>query len=129
MATFTLHQTGRADASTVWQRYLHPRLWPTWSPQISSVECADDAIAAGSTGVVHAVLGVRVPFEVTEVDGAAMRWSWIARLPLGIELALTHTVDAVAFGTTTGLVVTGPAPVVLGYLPVATLALRKLVRP
>ena len=129
MATFTLHQTGRADASTVWQRYLHPRLWRTWSPQISSVECADDAIAEGTTGVVHAVLGVSVPFRVTEVDSDAMRWSWIARLPLGVELRLTHTVDDVAFGTTTGLVVTGPAPVVLGYLPVATLALRKLVRP
>lgn len=129
MATFTIHQTGRADARTVWQRYLHPRLWPTWSPQISSVLCDDDPIRAGSTGVVHAVLGVRVPFEVTEVDDAAMRWSWVARLPLGITLRLTHTVDAVAFGTTTGLVVTGPAPVVLGYLPVAGLALRKLVRP
>jgi hypothetical protein len=129
MATFTIHQTGRADAPTVWRRYLHPRLWPTWSPQILSVQCADDTIRVGSTGVVHAVLGVRVPFEVTAVDPVAMRWSWIARLPLGIELRLTHTVDAVAFGTTTGLGVTGPAPVVLGYLPVAAVALRKLVRP
>lgn len=129
MSTFTIHQTGRADAATVWQRYLHPRLWPTWSPQIASVDCADDAIVAGSTGVVHAVLGVQVPFRVTAVDPVAMRWSWVAQLPLGIELRLTHTVDAVAFGTTTGLGVTGPAPIVLGYLPVAAVALRKLVRP
>lgn len=129
MATFTIHQTGRADAATVWQRYVHPRLWPTWSPQILSVQGVDDTIRVGSTGVVHAVLGVRVLFEVTEVDPVAMRWSWMARLPLGIELRLTHTVDAVAFGTTTGLGVTGPAPVVLGYLPVAAVALRKLVRP
>lgn len=128
MATFTVHQTGDADAPTVWQRYLHPQLWPTWAPQISSVDCVDGAIRAGSTGVVHAVLGVRVPFEVTEVDPAARRWSWIARLPLGITLRLTHTVDAVAFGTTTGLAVTGPALIVLGYLPVASVALRKLVR-
>lgn len=129
MATFTIHQTGRADAATVWQRYRHPRLWPTWSPQIASVDCADEAIVAGSTGVVHAVLGVQVPFQVTAVDPVAMRWSWIATLPLGIQLRLTHTVDAVAFGTTTGLGVTGPAPIVLGYLPVAAVALRKLVRP
>ena len=129
MATSTIHQTGRADAATVRERYLHPRLWPTWAPQIVSVDCADESIRAGSTGVVHAVLGVRVPFEVTAVDPAAMRWSWVARLPLGIKLHLTHTVDAVAFGTTTGLGVTGPAPIVLGYLPVAGLALRKLVRP
>ena len=129
MATVTVHQTGRADAPTVWQRYLHPRLWSAWAPQIASVDCADDSIRAGSTGVVHAVLGIRVPFEVVEVDQAAMRWSWIARLPMGIELRLTHTVDAVAFGTTTGLRVTGPTPIVLGYLPVAGLALRRLVRP
>jgi hypothetical protein len=126
MATFTIHQTGRADASTVWQRYLHPQRWPTWAPQIASVDCADESIRAGSTGVVHAVLGVQVPFAVIEVDSAAMRWSWIARLPLGIELRFTHTVDAVAFGTTTGLAATGPAPIVLGYLPVAALALRRL---
>lgn len=126
MATITIHQTGRADAPTVWKRYLHPQLWPTWAPQIASVDCADESIRAGSTGVVHAVLGLRVPFEVTQVDPVALRWSWIARLPLGVELRFTHTVDPVAFGTTTGLAATGPAPIVLGYLPVAALALRRL---
>ncbi len=61
MATFTVHQTGRADAATVWQRYLHPQLWPTWSPQIASVDCADASIRSGSTGVVHAVLASGCP--------------------------------------------------------------------
>ena len=127
MITKTIHQTGPADAATAWERYLHPQLWPTWAPQISSVDCADEVIRVGSTGVVHAVLSVQVSFEVTEVDLAAMRWSWIARLPLGVVLRLRHTVDPVAFGATTSLAVTGPAPVVLGYLPVAALALRRLV--
>ncbi len=122
--------TGRAPAALVWTRYTRPQLWSSWSPQISGVDCADEVIGAGTTGVVHAVLGVRVRFEVTEVDDLAMRWAWTVHLPLRLRLRLRHWVDpAPGGGSRTGLLITGPAPVVLGYLPVARLALTRLVRP
>ena len=78
-------------------------------------------------GTVHALLGVSVRFEVTEVDEARRRWAWLVRLPL-LTLRLEHTVEPWrASGTRTGLVVEGPAPVVLAYVPVARLALHRLV--
>ena len=113
----------------VWQRYVRPSRWSSWSPQISSVDCTDEPIRPGSTGVVHAVLGVQVPFVVDQVDDLTLDWSWKVRLPLGIGLTLHHSVRVVPTGTRTELSVSGPLPIVLGYLPVAWLALVRLVRP
>lgn len=92
-------------------------------------------IRAGSTGVVHAVhpaIGLKIPFEVTDFDESAMDWAWNARLPLGVNLHLRHLVESAPGrngGSRTRLWVTGPAPIALGYLPVAQLALRALVAP
>ena len=120
---------GGRDAPNVWDRYVRPARWPEWSPQISSVEYAFARLRHGTSGVVHGVGGVRVPFTVTgvdEADPAHRSWSWQARV-LGVGLAFEHVVEPASPGTLTRLVVTGPAPVVLGYLPVAWLALRRLV--
>lgn len=132
MSTVSISTTGAASTQLVWERYAKPALWSSWSPQISHVDCVDLVIRAGSTGRVYAVpgmLGIGVSFEVTEVDHDAMRWAWIVRLPLGRQLRLRHTVGAVTGGTRTGLEVTGFLPVVLGYLPLARLALGRLVEP
>jgi len=126
---FTCTVTGRAPAALAWERYVHPARWPSWSPQIRRVECCDDVLRTGSVGVVHALLGVKVPFEVTEFDDERRTWSFTARLPLSVRLHLTHTVQDAGTGCRTGLVVRGPAPVVVGYLPVARLALFRLVLP
>jgi hypothetical protein len=124
---------GAAPAALVWRRYTEPDLWPTWSPQIASVSCADRVIRTGSTGTVHAVLGVQVRFEVTRFDDLQRTWAWDAMLPLGIRLHLEHSVmELDASGpdrSSTGLRVSGPLPIVLGYLPVARLALGRLLRP
>jgi hypothetical protein len=53
-------------------------------------------------------------------------WSWSATA-VGVELMLAHTVESVAAGTRTGLTIEGFAPVVAVYLPVARLALHRLV--
>ena len=45
----------------------------------------------------------------------------------GVRLVLHHTVAAAGTGTRTGLTVAGFAPAVLGYLPLARVALRRLV--
>jgi hypothetical protein len=124
----SISATGQAPASLVWERYAKPALWSSWSPQISRVECADEVIRVSTTGVVHTILGVRVPFRVTAVDYDAMTWSWIAKLPLGVTLRLRHTVEARTDGTWTGLDAIGFLPIVVGYLPLARLALGRLVK-
>ncbi|MGI8590169.1 MAG: SRPBCC family protein [Nakamurella sp.] len=125
----TTEISGTASASLVWARYVRPALWPTWSPQIRAVDCSDEVLRTGSVGVVHAILYVDVPFEVTEVDEQNRSWSWIARLPWGVRLRLRHTVQAEGDGVRTRLHLSGPLPVLLAYLPFARLALLRLVRP
>ena len=125
---WTLSATGPAQPDAVWQRYVRPGEWPSWSPQIRRVDCADDALRAGSTGTVHALFGLSVPFEVTEVDPGRRSWAWRVTLPFGIRLSLRHAVLATATGSRTTLLLDGPAPVVLCYLPLAELALVRLLR-
>lgn len=125
-----LSVTGPAHPDEVWDRYLRPRRWAEWSPQIRRVERSDEEIRAGTTGRVWGPPGLAVDFTVTAVDPAARTWSWGVRvLLLGTHLTLRHGVVAHAGGTRTWLEVRGARPVVLGYAPLARLALARLVRP
>ncbi len=124
----TLSASGTADVATAWERYARPARWSTWSPQITGVSCADARIRPGSRGTVHGLFGLTVAFEVTAVDEPARRWSWRVRAPLGIRLTLAHAVLAAPGGSRTTLELRGPAPVVLAYAPVASVALHRLVR-
>ncbi len=120
---------GPADPAEVWARYVHPARWSQWSPQIRSVDCADEVIAARSTGRVHGPCGIAVPFLVLDVDHDARSWTW--QVTVGpATLTLEHDVTARAAepGTETRLTITGLAPLVLGYVPLARLALGRLVR-
>lgn len=128
MTTLTLHATGTAAPAEVWERYAVPARWPGWSPQITGVDLAADRLAAGLSGRVRGPLGVAVPFTVEEVDEAARRWSW--RVGVGpVRVRLLHWVaEGPGGGTTTGLRLSGPAPLVLAYAPAARLALARLVR-
>jgi hypothetical protein len=121
---------GPRAADDVWERYFRPRRWPEWSPQIRSVRYPSETLAPGTIGVVRGPGGLRVGFRVLDVDAAApvRSWSWTASVA-GVRLHLGHTVEAVPGGTRTGLTVRGPAPVVALYLPIAMLALRRLVAP
>ena len=63
-----------------------------------------------------------------EVDEADRRWSWSVDVGPA-RLVLTHWVrPGPDGGTTTGLRSSGPAPLVLGYAPLAQLALHRLIR-
>jgi hypothetical protein len=126
MTTITLGVQGNADASVVWERYARPSQWASWSPQISSVDIEGDRIAAGLHGTVHALQLVPIPFVITAVDEAARSWSWRAKVGL-LTLVLHHEVIEGADGTRTTLRVTGFAPLVLSYLPLARWALTNLV--
>jgi len=124
-----LRAAGPADPDLVWQRYLRPALWSQFSPQIRRVECADPELRAGSRGRVHGPPGLAVDFLVSEVDVEARTWAWQVRvLLLGVRLRLRHGVLCARPGTSTWLLVSGPAPVVLAYAPLARWALGRLVR-
>ena len=128
MTTVTLHATGPVQPAEAWERYAVPARWPEWAPQITGVETTVGRLVAGATGRVRAPLGIAVPFRVEDVDEAARRWTW--QVHVGpVRLRLLHWVQpAPDGGATTGLRITGPAPVVLGYVPGALLAIRRLVR-
>ena len=119
---------GPRAAGDVWDRYVRPRRWPEWSPQIRSVDYPGELLAAGTAGVVRGPAGVPVHFQIIGVDpaGPVRTWSWTASAA-GVKLTLLHTVEATATGTRTGLTVVGFAPVVAGYLPLARWALHRLV--
>ena len=116
-------------------------LMPDGSPQVTEtwVDTDGDVLTPGLAGTVRGPLGVAVPFRVLDVepDGAVRRWTW--RVSVGpVSLLLEHAViplDAAASGTgpdvrrtATTLLIDGPAPLVLGYAPLAQLALVRLVR-
>ncbi|HEY6745415.1 MAG TPA: SRPBCC family protein [Mycobacteriales bacterium] len=122
----TLAATGPVPAAEAWDRYARPDRWPTWSPQLSRVEPAGAVLAAGLTGRVYAPLGISAGFTVTAVDAAARTWRWeVRRGPL--RLRLEHGVQPAGDGSLTWLVLWGPAPVLLGYAPLASYALHRLV--
>lgn len=122
----TLAATGPVPAPEAWDRYARPDRWPTWSPQLSRVEPAGAVLAAGLSGRVFAPLGVSARFTVTAVDDAARTWRWeVRRGP--VRVRLEHGVQAAGDGSLTWLVLWGPAPVLLGYAPLAAYALHRLV--
>ncbi len=124
-----LHVTARGPATPeqAWERYAVPGLWPTWAPQIRSVDYPLPRVAVGATGRVHGVGGVAVDFTVLEVDEAHRTWAWAVRVG-PVRLRLDHGVQGLAGGSVTTLVIDGSAPVVLAYAPVARLALGRLLR-
>ena len=129
MTTLTLHATGPVGPGEVWERYAVPARWPEWAPQITGVEVPVTRLAAGVRGRVRAPLGVVLPFVVETVDEAARRWSWTVSVG-PVRMHLLHWVtEGPDGGSTTGLQISGPAPLVVGYAPPARLAIGRLVRP
>jgi hypothetical protein len=130
MATLTLHAHGRAPESLAWERYADPALWSTWAPQIQRVDTDLQRLAPGGTGTVRAgllsrpTLGIR--FRVVAVDEVAREWAWEARLG-PVRLHLEHGVTAHPAGSATWLRMRGPLPVIVGYAPVARVALGSIV--
>ncbi|WP_432491161.1 SRPBCC family protein [Kineococcus auxinigenes] len=116
---------GRRSAARAWEDYALPARWPSWSPQITAVDCSAPRIAVGVTGTVRAPLGVRLPFRVTAVDEASRTWRWrVGAGPLAAQLE--HRVVSVPGGSLTELRLT-PALLVAPYAPLAWIALRRLV--
>lgn len=118
---------GSASVETCWQRYADLDLWQTWSPQIRSVQASSRELAQGLRGIVHGPVGIQVAFEVLSVDPSARQWRWRVR-PLGADVEMTHLLGTDGQQSVATLIATGPAIVVLPYLPAAGLALGRLTR-
>ena len=127
MTTTTLRATGPLPPAEAWERYRLLDRWSDWAPQITGVDCPQRELTAGARGRVRGQ-GVPLPFTVETVDPTARSWSWTVGVgPL--RMRLHHWVtDGPDGGTTAGLRTTGPAPIVLGYAPLAHWALHRLVR-
>ena len=126
----TLRAAGTADLALVWQRYVQPDLWSSWAPQIRRVDCSSETLAVGVTGTVYGVVpNLGAQFEVVELDASEHRWAWdVVAGP--VRMHLDHSSEArIGGGTSTTLVVDGPAAAVLTYAPIARLSLESLVRP
>src|SRR3712207_2073743 len=119
---------GPRAADDVWDRYVRPRRWPEWSPQIRSVDYSRERLAPGTSGVVHGPAGLRARFHILDArdSGPVRSWSWMVSAA-GVRLTLRHTVEAAAAGTRARLTIEGFAPAVAGYLLAAWWALKRLV--
>ncbi|MDS0292885.1 SRPBCC family protein [Halogeometricum luteum] len=111
-----------APASAAWDVLTDTRTWTEWGPSVSAVR-GPDRIGPGATGEVRITgVGAWVPFEVTEYDEGAMRWTWaVARVP-----ATGHRVDVL--GDRRCRVAFEVPLLAAAYAPVCRRALRAIAR-
>jgi uncharacterized protein YndB with AHSA1/START domain len=114
-----VHRTIDAPPEVLWRLLTDPEQWVSWAPTVTGAVVAGGRIERGSTGSVRTVVGLTLPFEITDLEEGA-RWAWqVAGVP-----ATDHTVEAlgpnrcrVGFGV--------PWPFA-AYLVVCRLALSRL---
>lgn len=107
-----------APPAAVWEQFASTRNWPAWGPSVRAVDPADDVVRPGLRGHVTTAVGVRLPFEVTEVV-PGRSWSWrVAGVP-----ATGHSVEVVAGRTVATITIPAWAPF---YAPVCRTGLRRI---
>ena len=82
-----------APPEEVWELLARPEHWPAWGPSVTAVECSDLTVRVGSRGRVRTVVGIWLPFTVTEVE-AGRSWAW----RIGRWAATGHRVEDVGDG-------------------------------
>lgn len=110
-----------APASAAWELLTDTSRWPQWGPSLSRVESAERYIRAGSTGRVQTIIGVWLPFRITEfID--RQRWGWqVAGIP-----ATGHRVEPI--GPHRCRVVFEVPAIAAPYLAVCRLAAERIKR-
>ena len=103
-----------------------PPSWPRTRFHAARRVHDEERRVGGPHHEVHVVGGLRLPFTITAHDEQAWTWSWVVRLG-PVAMTLNHEVHAEPQGSGTVLVMEGPDPVLLGYAPLAWVALRRLV--
>ena len=105
---------------TAWRLLTHVDEWPRWGPTVSGGTVDGGVIGPGARGTVRTVVGVSLPFEITEfVPGRSWAWSVV-----GVP-ATRHRVTPTGGGCVVTFKVPWWAP---GYLAVCALALRRIER-
>lgn len=64
-----------AGSKRVWEVLTDTYCWPKWGPSVTAVRCRDRYIQSGSKGYVQTVIGIWVPFEITEFI-PEKNWTW-----------------------------------------------------
>lgn len=121
MRRLTASRRIATPAEAVWQILTDLDRWPEWGPSVRSA-CTNDgrALGFGVAGTVTTVVGLRVPFVVTEyTDGRS--WAWrVAGVP-----ATDHRVDP----TDDGCCASMSVPLLAApYLTVCHVALGRIAR-
>lgn len=121
MRRLTVSLEVTAPPEPVWQVVTDLDRWPEWGPSVRSARTNDGrALGIGVAGSVTTVVGVRLPFVVTEyTEGRS--WAWrVAGLP-----ATDHRVEATGDGCRVSMSV----PLLAGpYLTVCRVALGRIAR-
>jgi hypothetical protein len=113
---------GPAGKYEMWGRCRDPQRWPSWMAAVRAVDTAGD-LRPGLEGTLVLVGGVRVRFDVLEVNALGPAWTGVLRLgPLRLELE--HHVDE-GFGLVD---ISGPVLLPLIFVPLARRSLSKLLR-
>lgn len=88
MRTLAASLEVQAPAEIVWDHLTRYDQWPEWGVSIRSVDASGERVEPEATGYVTTVVGVRLPFVITDVEPGAS-WSWnVAGLPAtGHEVA------------------------------------------
>lgn len=110
-----------ASPETVWQLLTDLDRWPEWGPSVRSARTNDGrALGIGVAGTVTTVVGLRLPFVVTEYT-AGRSWSWrVARVP-----ATNHLVEP----TNDGCRVSMSVPLVVApYVAICHVAIGRIAR-
>ncbi|GLY31291.1 hypothetical protein [Kineosporia sp. NBRC 101731] len=126
MITTRVRADGPVEVEVAWLRYLEPERWTSWSPQLRRVEYEFGRLRPGTGGRVFGPLGLWLNFWIEDVDEDARTWTWVVRRG-PFSVVLQHGVEPGPRGSRTWLALRGPAPLVLPYLPMARLALHRLV--
>lgn len=110
-----------APPEVVWDLLVDVGRWAAWGPSVRDVRLDTPRIALGSRGMVETVAGVRLPFEITELE-EGRAWSW----KVGGVSATDHTVEPLERGRTR--VTFGVPWLATPYLGICALALRRIDR-
>lgn len=114
-----VHREIDAPAEAVWELLTDPECWPQWGPTVQRAQLDGDRLEAGATGTVTTMVGIGLPFEITDYDDRA-RWAWKVA---GVG-ATDHTVEPVGRDRCrVGFGVPWPAA---PYLAVCRVALARL---
>ena len=118
--TISVSRVMPVDPNVVWDLLVDTSRWSEWGPSVTKVDVPDVRLRAHSTGRVRTLVGLWLPFTVTDLEDGRT-WAWtVAGVP-----ATTHTVVPAPGGCRVAFGVPTPAA---PYILVCRAALRRIER-